>query len=158
MTAEVTLRAVADADIPIFHDHASDAEAIWMAAFTAAQPLDSASFAARWTRMRANATIVSRTIVVDGKVAGSIARYVEEDKAEVTYGLGRAFWNQGIATRALALFLVEEQTRPLYARAAADNHGSLRVLQKCGFVVYATEQSFADARGIEIDEHLLRLD
>jgi RimJ/RimL family protein N-acetyltransferase len=128
-----------------------------MAAFTAAQPADITSFAARWARIRANDRIVARTIVVDGAVAGNISRYYDDGKPEATYWLGRAFWNRGVATHALALFLVEEQTRPLYARVAADNHGSLRVLQKCGFVIYATVRSFADARCVEIDEHLLVL-
>ena len=51
-----------------------------------------------------------------------------------------------------------KEKRPLYARAAADNAGSLRVLQKCGFRVTARAQGFANARGEEIDEFVLTLD
>ena len=39
---------------------------------------------------------------------------------------------EGIATQALGQFLVCETTRPLFAHAAADNAGSIRVLEKIG--------------------------
>ena len=42
-------------------------------------------------------------------------------------------------------------------RAASDNAGSLRVLQKAGFEIIGTEKSFAPARGAEIGETILRL-
>jgi len=47
--------------------------------------------------------------------------------------------------------------RPLHARAAKDNVASIRVLQKCGFVVTGSDRSFATARGMEIDEAILEL-
>jgi len=46
----------------------------------------------------------------------------------------------------------------LYARAASDNAGSLRVLQKCGFKAVGTEKSFAAGRNEDIEETILRLD
>jgi RimJ/RimL family protein N-acetyltransferase len=48
--------------------------------------------------------------------------------------------------------------RPLHARAAHDNLGSLRVLEKCGFQRVGTDRYFANARGREIEEVILRLD
>jgi len=48
--------------------------------------------------------------------------------------------------------------RPLYARAASDNAGSLRVLQKAGFHAFGTEYSFAPARNTEIEETIVRRD
>jgi RimJ/RimL family protein N-acetyltransferase len=47
--------------------------------------------------------------------------------------------------------------RPLHARAASDNRGSLRVLERAGFTVVGTEVSYANARGTEIEETVLRL-
>lgn len=44
-----------------------------------------------------------------------------------------------------------ENTRPLHADVAADNAGSLRVLEKCGFDVTGRERRIAQARGQEID-------
>ena len=46
---------------------------------------------------------------------------------------------------------------PIYARAASDNVGSLRVLEKTGFRVIDTEVSFAEAGGGEIEERILQL-
>ena len=67
-------------------------------------------------------------------VAGSIVSWVDETgERDVGYWLGREFWGRGIATAALQLFLLEVRTRPLYGRAAKDNAGSIRVLEKCGF-------------------------
>jgi RimJ/RimL family protein N-acetyltransferase len=45
-----------------------------------------------------------------------------------------------------------------YARVAADNVASLRVLENCGFHVIATERSVAEARSAEIEELVLLLD
>ena len=44
---------------------------------------------------------------------------------------------------------------PPYARAAGDNAGSLRVLEKTGFRIIGTEVSFAPACGAEIEETIL---
>ncbi len=48
--------------------------------------------------------------------------------------------------------------RPLHARAASDNVGSLRVLQKSGFKIIGTENSFAPGRNSTIEETILRKD
>ena len=72
--------------------------------------------------------------------------------------IDRAAWGKGIATQALALLLELVSVRPLYARAASDNAGSLRVLQKCGFKAIGTEKSFAAGRNEDIEETVLRLD
>jgi RimJ/RimL family protein N-acetyltransferase len=90
-------------------------------------------------------------------VVGSIAGFVVDGRDEITYWIDRAVWGRGIASRALALFLDVVRTRPLYARAASDNAGSLRVLGKNGFRVIGTEVSFASARGADIEETILRL-
>ena len=50
---------------------------------------------------------------------------------EVTYWLGKEFWGRGLA-EALNRMLQLVIDRPIFARAAADNIGSIRVLQKCG--------------------------
>jgi RimJ/RimL family protein N-acetyltransferase len=75
----------------------------------------------------------------------------------VSYWLGKEYWGKGIATEALGLFLGIIEERPLYARAAKDNAASIRVLEKCGFVISGCERGFANARGEEIDEVVLVL-
>jgi RimJ/RimL family protein N-acetyltransferase len=99
-----------------------------------------------------------RAITAGGRLAGSIASFRADEDTEVTYWIDRAFWGQGIASRALALLLDTVPTRPLRARAASDNVGSLRVLAKAGFAVVGTEIAYANARGTDIEETILRLD
>jgi hypothetical protein len=64
---------------------------------------------------------------------------------------------QGIATRALRVLLEEIPVRPIRARAASDNAGSLRVLQNTGFQPIATELSFAAGPAVETEETILEL-
>jgi RimJ/RimL family protein N-acetyltransferase len=40
---------------------------------------------------------------------------------------------------------------------AADNAGSIRVLEKCGFTLVGKDRGYAHARGEEIDEWVMRL-
>ena len=54
--------------------------------------------------------------------------------------------------------LAEIAERPVYARAASDNVGSLRVLEKAGFRRVGVDRGFAAGRGEEIEETILRLD
>jgi RimJ/RimL family protein N-acetyltransferase len=157
---DVTLRDVEEADLPIFFTQHLDPDANWMAAFTAKDPSDREAFMAHWARIRADPTNIIQTILAGGAVAGSVSSYQEEPgKPEVTYWLGRDFWGQGVATRALNLFLTSHLTaRPVYARAAKDNPGSLRVLAKCGFTVIGEGSGYANARGAEIKEVEMRRD
>ncbi|MEO6199658.1 MAG: GNAT family N-acetyltransferase [Cryobacterium sp.] len=92
-----------------------------------------------------------------GMLVGTVASFVMDGRTEVTYWVDRAAWGAGVATAALRLLLGVVTVRPIYARAASDNLGSLAVLQKCGFLVIDRETSFARARNGEIEELVLRL-
>ena len=154
---DVVLREVHDSDLPVFFRQMNDPEALRMAAFTPKDPADRDTFDAHWKRIRASEDVL-RTVLVDGDVVGSAAVYGEPGEREVTYWIERAHWGRGVATAALRELVAQVPERPLYARAAADNAGSLRVLQKCGFRVTAQASGFANARGAEIDEFVLALD
>ena len=152
------LREVIEEDIPIFFDQQRDPAACSMAAFTAKDPTNRTAFLAHWERIRADSTVIARTIVLDSQVVGNVMSYVEDGRCEVTYWLGKEYWGQGIATRALTEFLAAtNRARPIYARTARDNAGSRRVLEKCGFVVLSEAKGFANARGQEIEELFLEL-
>lgn len=157
MADDIVLRDVTDDDLPIFFEQQLDPDAIYMAAFTSRDPTDRDAFMAHWARIRADETIINRTILCDGQVAGSVASFEDAGQLEVTYWLGREFWGKGIATKALAALLEYQTTRPIYARAAKDNAASLRVLQKCGFVITGEDKGYANARGEVIEEYLLTL-
>jgi RimJ/RimL family protein N-acetyltransferase len=149
---------VIESDLPIFFEHESNPEAVYMAAFTAKDPSDRDAFNAHWKRILSDPTVIIKTILVDGRVAGSVLSYEDEGKPEVSYWIGKEYWGRGIATRALAEFLERcNKVRPIYARAAKDNLGSLRVLKKCGFIISGEAKGFANARGTEIEELVLTL-
>ncbi|MBL3667307.1 GNAT family N-acetyltransferase [Streptomyces sp. M2CJ-2] len=154
-TGDIALRAVHDSDLPVFYRQSNDPESLRMAAFTAEDPADRDAFEAHWARIRTSPDVVVRTVLCDGDVVGNAAVYGKPGEREVTYWIDRAYWGRGIATAALRELLAEVTERPLYARAAADNAGSLRVLEKCGFRVFARDRGYAPARGAEIDELLL---
>jgi len=134
-----------------------DKEAGYMAAFTSADPGDKAAFLDKWIRLLNDPEITMRTIKTGNEIAGSIAKFMMDGNAEITYWIGRKFWGQGIATKALRDFLNIERTRPLFARTAFDNYGSQRVLEKCGFVKTGVETGFANARQQEIEEFIYKL-
>ena len=129
-----------------------------MAAFVAEDPGDRAAFDAHWERILDNPAVVKRAILYGGELAGSIMKFEMFEQANVAYGVRREFWGRGIASQALALFLEEVEERPRDGRAAADNAGSIRVLEKCGFALEGREQAFANGRGEEIEEVIYRLD
>ena len=158
-TSSVVLRDVIASDLPIFFEHQLDPEANRMAAFTAKDPANKDAFMAHWSRNLGNEASTIQTILFNGQVVGYVSSYVDEDgRLEVSYWIDRSYWGKGIASRALSLLLDYIKTRPLYARAAQDNIGSLRVLEKCGFTRVGENKDFANARGTEIKEYILRLD
>jgi RimJ/RimL family protein N-acetyltransferase len=155
----LTLRNVESSDLETFYEHQLDPEAIRVAAFVSNRdPKDKAAFDAHWDKILKSSQNTNRTIVAEGQVAGHIACYPDGDHLEVTYWLGREFWGKGLATQALKKMLHLVVDRPIFARAAADNIGSIRVLQKCGFKITGTNKDFANGRGEETEEYILRLD
>ena len=148
-----TLRDVEERDLPIFLEQQLDPEATRMAAFPARPP---AAFMAHWAKLLLDRTVDVQTVVVDGQVAGNVVCWGPPGERLVGTWLGRDFWGRGIAGAALAQFLRRVTTRPLFARVAKTNVASLRVLEKCGFVL-AGEDRFATADGSGGEEHILTL-
>lgn len=152
------LRSVKGEDIVQFFEQQLDPVARQMAAFTPADSTDWDAYAERWDRILANENVTARTIVFDGQVAGNIVSFEYLGQREVGYWLGREYWGRGIATAALALFLQEVKDRPLYANVVKDNAASRRVLEKCGFFVTGEKKGFANARGEEVEEVVMKLE
>lgn len=155
MTNNVQLRHVLETDLPIFFEQQLDPEAAQMAAFPAR---NREAFMTHWTRILADESVLIKTILFDGNVAGNIVSFVQLGEREVGYWLGKEYWRKGIATRALEQFLELIETRPLYAHVAKHNIGSRRVLEKCGFTIAAEDRFFSQIFGKNIDEYILRLD
>ena len=154
MGAEVTLRAVAEADLPIFFAQQADEEARRRAAFPGRGRDE---FFAHWRKILADPNCVLRTVMFDGSVAGNVVCWGTGKERNIGYWLGREFWGRGVGTAALRLFLKEVVERPLVARVAKENAASIRVLEKCGFIP-AGEDRFVGLDGDEGSEAVFRRD
>lgn len=150
--SEIKLRKTTEEDLHILFHFQLDAEARFMAAFTPKQSLSLEAYLAKHGPFLNDATINNQTILLDGKIVGSIAKFELNGNAEITYWIDKTYWGRGVASRALQQFLQLEKMRPIYGAAAADNIGSRKVLEKCGFIFKGNGKGIADCRGEEIDE------
>ena len=153
MANEVLLRDVTESDLPIFYEQQLDPDATAMAAFPSR---DRESFMAHWAKIMADETGILKAILFDGQVAGNIVCWEQDGEREVGYWIGKQYWGNGIATRALAEFLNQVKTRPLVAHVAKHNVASRRVLEKCRFT-RIKEDKYYNTRGEEIEEVVLKL-
>ncbi|MDP9234819.1 MAG: GNAT family N-acetyltransferase [Actinomycetota bacterium] len=140
----VSLRDVIESDLPTLFEHQSDPEANAMAGFPA-RTKD--AHYAHWHKLLADDTLVTKAIVVDGRVAGNIGSWQQEGEREIGYWIGKDDWGKGIATSAVMQLLELVRVRPLYAHVVAHNGASLRVLEKCGFKVIGVNK---EADGDEV--------
>lgn len=154
---EITLRKTDIADLEHFFIFQLDQEANYLAAFTAKDPTDKIAYLEKYGKFLHDKTINMQTIMVDGAIAGSIAKFEMEGEAGITYWIDKKFWGQGVATTALQIFLNTEKTRPILGMVAFDNFGSQKVLEKCGFLKIGTDRGFANARQMEIEEFIYQL-
>ena len=144
-----------EADLPIFYEQQLNPDATQMAAFPSR---DRDAFMAHWINKElANHNTTVKTILFDGQVAGNIVSWEQSGEREVGYWIGKEYWGRGIATKALAEFLGIVKTRPLWAHVAKHNVASLRVLQKCGFVISSEDKVTEETRE-EIEEFILKLE
>src|SRR5688500_4338295 len=148
---EVGLRRTIEDDLPTFFAQQLDPVGQSMAAFIPREPSDREAFMAHWGRILADQSSITRTILFDGHVAGYILCFSHSGKLEVGYWVGREYWGRSVATRALRQCLELVTERPVHAAVARDNIASIRVLQKCGFVIAGEGRAFSRARGEEID-------
>lgn len=155
MPTDIQLRDVTESDLPIFYEQQLDPEATQMADFPSRTR---EAFMTHWTRIMADDSVQLKTILFNGEVAGNIVCFEQLGEREVGYWLGREYWGKGIATKALAEFLKEITTRPLYAHVAKHNIASRRVLEKCRFTIAGEDRFFSDFFGRNIEEYILTLD
>lgn len=120
---QVTLRPTQEADLAALFEFQLNEEAAYLAAFMPQDYTDPVAYRAKYRRFLRDPTIHMQTILVDGVLAGSIAKFETEGDAEITYWLARSFWGRGVATAAPA---------PLPAAGAGPPYfwpGSLRQLR-----------------------------
>ena len=150
----IRLRKIVTDDLPEMFRQEIDPVANRMAAVI---PREETAFRTHWLKILSDPEVVAQAIVVDDQLAGYIACFKAGDEDMVGYRIGQGFWGRGVATRALELMLRLVAVRPLHARVALHNKGSLRVLEKCGFVIVGQEHAVATERLLECDEAILVL-
>jgi RimJ/RimL family protein N-acetyltransferase len=155
MSESVVLRDVTDDDRSIQFEFQLDEEANRMAAFAAR---DWEAFSEHWERVGSIPTAIRKAIICDGQVVGNIGCWEQDGHREIGYWIGREFWGQGIATKAVAALVEQVKIRPLYGYVATHNIASRRVLEKCGFVVSGYVDDFATLNGENVAGILLKLD
>lgn len=152
---EISLRPPTWDDVPLMFEIGCDPVACEMAGV---KPRTREAFLARWKEIFADPAINTRVIEMIAGVpgprefAGSISVFQAPGEARdsIGYWIARPYWGRGVASHALAMFLTEEERRPLYATASTQNLASLRVLEKNGFHLAKRFQ------GEETDRYLAR--
>ena len=150
----VRLRPVETGDLPRMYSMQLDPEANRMAVTI---PRTGEAFDSHWAKALADPGNTTRAVLVGEAMVGYISCFPLDGQDHVGYWIDRAFWGMGIASRALHLLLREVGKRPLVAAAATSNVASLRVLQKCGFVIEQVHLSPASERYPECEEAVLVL-
>lgn len=150
----VRLRPGEPGDLLRMFELQNDPESNRMAVTT---PRTREAFDAYWAKSLTNLQTTTRVILFNDEVVGYTVRFPKDGQDHVGYWIDRAFWGRGIASQALHLLLQEVHHRPLVATAATSNAASLRVLQKCGFVIESVHHSPATDRHPECEEALLML-
>ena len=138
---DIRLRRTTAADVPLLHAFELDQASNKLAG---TKPRDWATFQARWTEILADPEesvtgVTPRVILAEGVVVGAVSISPQNGSDSIGYWIAREHWGRGIATRAVAMMLVEFKRRPLYATAAGHNYPSIRVLQKNGFEVLSRD-------------------
>ncbi len=148
--AVVALRRTEAGDVPALHAFEMDPVANEMAG---TKPRDWETFRRRWEVILGDADgsitgVTPRVVVADGVLVGSVNVAPAEGVQAIGYRLAREHWGRRIATKAVALMLIECGRRPMYATTDARNAASMRVLGKNGFAVMSREWTPETARGV----------
>lgn len=153
----ISLREFEENDLKIIFEQQLDTEANFMAAFTHKDPTDFKRFSEHWKNNLSKEDTTTRIIIYDGRNIGYVAAYNLLEELHIGYWIDKKYWGKGIATEAVQLFLKIVATRPLKARVAFDNCGSIKVLEKCGFKLCGEDEFFAYARQKVIKELIYEL-
>jgi RimJ/RimL family protein N-acetyltransferase len=154
----IKLRPSVISDLESLFDLQLDKESGYMAAFMPSNHTDQSAYIDKYTKLFNDPNVTNLTILIDNIIIGSVAKFIMNGEAEITYWIDRKYWGQGIATHAVKSLLDIEMMRPIFAHVAFDNFGSQKVLENCGFERIGSDHGFASARQEEIEEFIYRLD
>ena len=150
----VRLRPVHPDDLPRLCDLQLDPDSNRIAVSI---PRSAEDFQTHWAKVLVDPAYTVRAILADEVLVGTITRFPRDGQDHIGYWIDRAYWGKGIASRALEMMLRVVTTRPLYATVAMSNGASLRLLQKCGFLVERVYLSPTSERFMECEKAVLTL-
>jgi RimJ/RimL family protein N-acetyltransferase len=153
----IELRALEDDDLDAICEMMRDRDAIAMAAFTAQDPDDREAFDAWIGRQRRSDDVLTLVVTENGGFAGTAAAFTVDGDREVSFWIAEHARGRGVATAALRLLVSREPARPLFARVAAHNAGSIAVLERNGFTEVSRNVDFAPGLGRETEEIVFTL-
>jgi len=154
LAGDVMLSVLHENDYALLFEFQNDKDAQFMAGGGAVHA-DEAEYRAFLKKKQAAGADI-RTILLEGVPVGYVASFERFGNREISYWIGRRCWGQGLASKAVALWL-EEFERPeggLYARVVDDHPASARVLEKNGFKGVGTDKYFSEIRNCDVVETL----
>jgi RimJ/RimL family protein N-acetyltransferase len=92
---QLNFRQTEKPDLEFFFQFQLDKEANYLAAFTSKDPADKEAYFKKYTKHLNDPTINMQTILVDETIAGSIAKFEMEGRAEITYWIDRELLGKG---------------------------------------------------------------
>jgi RimJ/RimL family protein N-acetyltransferase len=120
--------------------------------------------ALQWVNREANANPITKfAIEFNGKLVGGIGMMMHEDvyrcNVELGYFIGELYWGKGIGTKAIEAIVqhiiqTQPQVTRIFARVYAYNKGSMRALEKNGFVLESIQQRAAVKNNEVINVHM----
>ncbi len=88
-----------------------------------------------------------------GELLGLITlEQMDRDQSEISYWIGPAFWNTGLASEAVRALIEANphSDKTMFASVFQDNPASARVLTNAGFEYLGDAEAFAVARGAPV--------
>ena len=121
-------------------------------------PRTQENFQEHWKESLVDPNVFARAILLDEHFVGIVSCFPSEGVTQIGYWIDRPAWGKGIATQAVQLLLNEVPIRPIWAKLAASNIASRRVLDKCGFQFLFEHEAPATLRYPKCQEAVMRLD
>jgi RimJ/RimL family protein N-acetyltransferase len=135
---QIYIRPTSASDIEIFYTHQLDPVSTDLAKVHARSR---ESFDTHWDAILNDPNTIARTILFDDQVVGLINTFPVKNERHIGYWIDRAHWGKGIASGAIARMVGVDPSRPLHAIVAIDNIGSMKALERSGFVRIGEEHS-----------------
>ncbi|NRA72982.1 MAG: GNAT family N-acetyltransferase [Gammaproteobacteria bacterium] len=156
----ITLRSFKNSDIDLLVSYLNDNEVTQY--ITGAIPQPYTETDAQWWVNNSMNSEFTKAVEFNGTFVGCISakrgEFEYSRSAELGYWIGREFWNQGIATQAVQEFteLLFKTTNivRLFVSVVSINTGSIRILDKNGYVLEGILKQSSCKNERYYDEHL----